>query len=219
MNIRYMITTFRLVKRSALRAWKPLKWTYTNLAVILGYLSFLAIGPTDIDQFLSSPDRSMEEVIRAAELDSVDYTIPSSEAVVVKVMHHSTFGDTVLADDMNVLLSQVSPFQPANMGTLFRGGDRCRFLGKAKGLAAREQDGYVEITEVSCVDDRGIAFTLSATPGRRLGFVTNVGDAKSTVVHTVRNGKQRALRQFDNVLIRFDRPVMALVDRGSVKSL
>ncbi|MBF4211028.1 hypothetical protein EI533_25290 [Pseudomonas donghuensis] len=218
MNIRHLISKLKPWRRTGSMAWKSINGVHVTIAATLGYLSYLSIGPAEIEQFLFPPQRSMEEVIRDAERDSVEYTVPSSEALVVKVMHHTIF-DTALADEKYVLLSQVSPFQPVNMGTVFRGGDRCRFLGEALNLATNERDGYVEITEVSCVDDRGTLFTLSADSGRRLGFVTNVGDTKSTAVHTVKVGKQRALRQFDDVVIRFDKPIMALVNRGNVRSL
>jgi hypothetical protein len=195
---------------------KALKGKPISLGLLMTFLGFFTIGPGEIFRFLFPPDPTMDAVIKAAEVDSVNFPVPSSEGVIVKVMHGSAFDDEVPQDDRSFLFTQVSPFRPADMGTVFRGGDRCRFLGKGRALSQSKREGYIDVTEISCVDDRGVSFTLSATRGRRLGFVTNVGDASSTGVQTVHDGHLRVLRQFDNVAIRFDKPIMALVEQGGV---
>ncbi|MDZ3992540.1 hypothetical protein PspTeo4_18288 [Pseudomonas sp. Teo4] len=159
----------------------------------------------------------MEEVIRAAEADSINYPIVSSEGAVVKVMHGAALNGDVPIRDRNFLFSLVSPFRPATMNTIFRGGDRCRFLGKGQGVSESANEGYIDIVGISCVDDRGMAFEMFAKSGRRLGYVTNVGDLASTGVKTSSEDGFRVLRQYDNVAIRFDEPIMALAEQGAVR--
>lgn len=88
---------------------------------------------SDLCRLLAPKDTSMEPVISAAELDSINYPIASSEGAVVKVMHGAALNGDVPLEDRNFLFTQVSPFHPATMNTIFRGGDRCRFLGKGQG--------------------------------------------------------------------------------------
>lgn len=172
---------------------------------------------SDLFRLLAPKDTSMEAVIRAAELDSVNYPIASSEGAVVKVMHGALLNGDVPVEDRNFLFTQVSPLRPATMNTTFRGGDRCRFLGKGQGVSDSAKVGYIDIVGISCVDDRGTAFGMFAKNGKRLGFVTNVGDLASTGVKTSSEDGLRVLRQYDNVAIRFDEPIMALVEQGAVR--
>lgn len=172
---------------------------------------------SDLSRLLAPKDTSMEAVIRAAELDSVNYPIASSEGAVVKVMHSASLNGDVPVEDRNFLFTQVSPFRAATMNTTFRGGDRCRFLGKGQGVSDSAKVGYIDIVGISCVDDRGTGFGMFSKNGKRLGFVTNVGDLASTGVKTSSEDGLRVLRQYDNVAIRFDEPIMALVEQGAVR--
>ncbi|WMY87535.1 hypothetical protein QR297_12065 [Pseudomonas shirazica] len=185
--------------------------------LIMAPVAFYMVGPDDVSRFFKKRDTSMEAVIRAAEADSINYPIVSSEGTVVKVMHGAVLNGDVPIRDLNFLFTQVSPFRPATMNTTFRGGDRCRFLGKGQGVSDSAKVGYIDIVGISCVDDRGTAFGMFSKNGKRLGFVTNVGDLASTGVKTSSEDGLRVLRQYDNVAIRFDEPIMALVEQGAVR--
>lgn len=60
-----------------------------------------------------------------------------------------------------------------------------------------------------------MAYDLFAKQGRRHGFVTNVGDM-AIKGKTSSEGDIRALRQYDNVAIRFDEPIIALTEHYAV---
>ncbi|VFB19971.1 Uncharacterised protein [Pseudomonas fragi] len=90
-------------------------------------------------------------------------------------------------------------------------------MGKGRGLSDSSDDGFIDITGISCVDDRGIIYELHAATHDRLGFVTNVGDLASRGVRVVRDGDSHTLRQADNVMIRFDLPIVALNEMGRAR--
>lgn len=131
-------------------------------------------------------------------------------------MHGAALNGDVPIKDRSFLFSQVNPFRPATMNTIFRGGDCCRFLGKGQGVSDSANEGYIDIVGISCVDDRGMSFEMFAKNGRRLGFVTNVGDLASTGKKPSSEDGLRVLRQYDNVAIRFEEPIMTLAEQGAV---
>lgn len=180
----------------------------SGIVTLLGWYS---ITPSDIWRRIHSPKTSLMDVIESASVEGVKYTKPSSETVVAKVMTRAPLGDASAITERYFLFSLVSPFKPFAMDTIFR-GDGCRFVGKGKGLSDDKSYGFIDIAGISCVDDRGVAYELHAPVTGRLGFVTNVGDLASDSVNLVLDGEDHTLRQSDNVLIRFDLPVVALTE-------
>lgn len=85
-----------------------------------------------------------------------------------------------------------------------------------KGVSDSANEGYIDIVGIRCVDDSGMAYDMFAKQRRRLGFVTNVGDVAGKGVKTSSEDGLRVLRQYDNVAIRFDEPIMALAEQGAV---
>ena len=56
-----------------------------------------------------------------------------------------------------------------------------------------------------------------APPSGRLGFVTSIENLASEGVAVVRDNGDLTLRQSDNVLIRFDKPIVALSEDGRTR--
>lgn len=90
-------------------------------------------------------------------------------------------------------------------------------MGKGLGLSDNADEEYIDITGVTCVDDRGISYELHAPQNDRLGFVTNVGDLAGSGVKVIYEADGHTLRQSDNVMIRFDQPIASLGERGHAR--
>jgi hypothetical protein len=185
----------------------------SGIVTLLGWYS---ITPSDVWRVIYSPNTSLMDVVESAAVEGVKYAKPSSENVVAKVMTRAALDDASAITERYFLFSLVSPFKPFAMDTIFR-GDECRFVGKGKRLSDDKSYGFIDITGISCVDDRGLAYELHAPVTGRLGFVTNAGDLASESVNVVLDGEDHTLRQSDNVLIRFDLPVVALTEIGRTR--
>lgn len=185
----------------------------SGIVTLLGWYS---VTPNDVWRAIYSPNTSLMEVVESAAVEGVKYAKPSSENVVAKVMTRAALDDASAISERYFLFSLVSPFKPFAMETIFR-GDGCRFVGKGKGLSDDKSYGFIDITSISCVDDRGLVHELQAPVTGRLGFVTNANDLASESVNVVLDGEDHTLRQSDNVLIRFDLPVEALTEIGRTR--
>ena len=183
---------------------------------IVSLLGWYSVTPSDVWRRIYSQNSSLTDVTEAASVEGVKYAKPSSENVVAKVMTRAPLDDATAITERYFLFSMVSPFKPFAMDTIFR-GDGCRFVGKGKGLSDDKRYGFIDIVGISCVDDRGVAYKLDAPVTGRLGFVTNVGDFASESVNVVLDDEDHTLRQSDNVLIRFDLPVVALTEIGRTR--
>jgi hypothetical protein len=188
----------------------------TLFSSIASSVSWFSVSPTDIRNWLFPPHKSLLEVVQSAAAEGVKYSIPSSEMLMVKVVTRANLEADAGQEDRDFLFSLVSPFQPSSMDTIFR-GDVCRFMGIGKGVSDDKSEGFISITGISCVNDRGLAYSLMAPPSGRLGFVTSIENLASEGVAVVRDNGDLTLRQSDNVLIRFDKPIVALSEDGRTR--
>lgn len=191
---------------------------FTALTNSSSILSWLAITPSDIAQAIHPTRPSFEDVIHSAMIESMEYAAPSSEMLVVKVLARANLKTPEPFYGQNLFLfTLVSPFRPSRMDTFFR-GDGCRLLGQGVGLEEQKAEGYIDIIGLSCVDDRGVAYELHADSLhlRRLGFVSNANNLAKISVALVRDGESMTLRQSEDVMVRFDRPIEILAETGRV---
>ncbi|WP_435427908.1 hypothetical protein [Pseudomonas baetica] len=165
---------------------------------------------------LFPPSQGLLGVTESASIEGVKYSVPGSENVVAKVMTRASLDHQTPGDESMFQFTLVSPLKPVGMDTIFQ-GNTCWFMGKGRGLSDNAADGYIDITGISCVDDRGISYELQAPSNDRLGFVTNVGDLASRGVKVIRDKDGHTLRQSDNVMIRFDQPIVALGETGRTR--
>lgn len=191
-------------------------------AAVIGFLSalftFSPITPVELWGMFSPPSRSLLAVTEAASIEGVRYSVPGSENVIAKVMTRATLDhlNPDPAPEKMFLFTLISPLRPIGMDTVFR-GNGCWLMGMGRGLSDDASDGYIDITGITCVDDRGIGYELYAPSSGRLGFVTNVGDLESRGVRAVQDRDGYTLHQSDNVMIRFDRPIVALSETGRTR--
>lgn len=193
----------------------------TRGAAVLGFIStvvtlisWYSVTPSDVWRTVVPASHTISEVTDAASIEGLKFSVPSSESVVAKVMSRSTL-DRMDPGSM-FQFALVSPFKPIGMETVFR-GNACWMMGKGRGLSDSTYNGFIDITGISCVDDRGIIYELHAETHGRLGFVTNVGDLASNSVHVISDADGYTLREADNVMIRFDRPLVALNEIGRAR--
>jgi hypothetical protein len=198
----------------SLLAWVAAAIGFVSAVVTL--IAWYSMTPSDVWSMVSRPSHNLLDVTESASVEGLKYSVPASESAVVKVMSRSTL-DHLDPDYGNMFhFTLVSPLQPLGMETVFR-GNACWMLGRGRGLSDSSKDGFIDITGVSCVDDRGIIYELNASAHDRLGFVTNVGDLASSAVHVVLDRDGHTLRQSDNVMIRFDHPIVALNEMGRAR--
>lgn len=190
----------------------------TAIPALASMLSWFSIAPADVVRAIDPPQTTLEEVVQSAAVEGVRYTVPSSEMLVAKVVTRANLERVELDDQNYFLFSLVSPFLPSRMDVVFR-GDGCRFMGKGKRLSENRSEGYIDIVRVSCVDDRGIAYELGSESvnRERLGFVTNLGSQTNDKVAVVRDENFVTLRQGENVIVRFDKPIEFLPAMGRVR--
>lgn len=189
---------------------------FSVISAIVTLISWYSITPNDVWSTFVRPSHTMLEVTESASVEGLKYSVPGSENVVAKVMARSALDhpDPTLGNMFHFAL--VSPLKPLGMETIFR-GNTCWIMGKGRGLSDSTGDGLIDITGISCVDDRGIIYELNAPRHHRLGYVTNVGDLASSGVRVVWDGDGHTLRQADNVMIRFDHPIVTLNEMGRVR--
>lgn len=191
---------------------------FTVIPVLASMLDWFSIAPADIVRAINPPKTTLEEVVQSAAVEGVRYTVPSSEALVAKVVTRADLEQAEFDNKNYFLFSLVSPFQPSHMDVVFR-GDSCRFIGKGKHLSENRSEAYIDIVRVSCVDDRGVAYELGAESVQRgrLGFVTNLEKKANDKVAVVKDGNFVTLRQGENVIVRFDKPIASLPVMGRVR--
>ena len=180
--------------------------------------TFSPITPVELWSMFFPPNRGLLSVIESASIEGVKYSVPGSENVIAKVMTRATL-DQLRPDpdpEKMFLFSLISPLRPIGMDTVFR-GNGCWLMGMGRGLSDDASDGYIDITGITCIDDRGIVYELHAARSGRLGFVTNVGDLKSRGVRVVKDRDGHTLRQSDNIMIRFDHPIVVLSETGRTR--
>ncbi|UUT14774.1 hypothetical protein NQ186_11550 [Pseudomonas zeae] len=186
----------------------------------IGFLSAIVtlsdVTPADLWNMLFPPSRGLLEVTESASIEGVKYSMPGSENVIAKVMTRATLDHQLPEDESMFLFTLVSPFKPVGMDTIFR-GNTCWLMGMGRGVSDNADEGYIDITGITCVDDRGISYELHAPQHDRLGFVTNVGDLVGSGVKVIHDADGHTLRQSDNVMIRFDQPIASLGETGRAR--
>lgn len=196
-------------------------WIFTIFTFVAGVASIYSVAPTFLSK--SSPSilipgsNNIEYAINRAKIEGLSFNTPSATEVVAKFYIRPTVTYPINEDMSLFALVSVSPFKPLNSESTFDAGD-CRFLGHVTAFNQISNKAVLSVKTISCIDNANLAFTLENedyefNPN---GLLTNLdAPTEKSIILTKEDDGTYSVPMFDNVLLRFDRPIDELKKVGS----
>jgi len=176
---------------------------------------FAANSISYIKNFRSPVLTTIDDRLREAKIEAVNYKIASSEIVVAKFITYPMLNNfNQMDDDWNLsiaIMTSISPFKATNVDRVFDGGD-CRFTIKADRFSIALMNASFKITGITCIDNDSHVYELSSDAS--LGYLAVEQSVGINRVSVIDHDRYLMPNPNQSYVIQFYEPISTLEYKG-----